>query len=134
MDSPGVAPESPACGAGVFLLDDEPDRIQAEAGHGDAAVPGLELTSGTAPPAFSRQTPHLAGSLPYIGFLLLPPCARHPPVCRAQLLAPGVGIERATSWFRARRNDLQLSRSIFGELGEMDSNHRYLVQSQAAYR
>ena len=29
MDSPGVAPESPAGGAGVFLLDDEPDRAEA---------------------------------------------------------------------------------------------------------
>ena len=41
VESPGVAPGSPACGAGVFLLDHDPDRAEAV---------GLEPTSGIWPP------------------------------------------------------------------------------------
>ncbi len=44
VDSPGIAPESPACGAGVFLLDDEP--VVAP----EAEAVGLEPTSGAWPP------------------------------------------------------------------------------------
>ena len=43
VDSPGVAPGSPVCGASVFLLDHEPDSLSAEA-------VGLEPTSGCQPP------------------------------------------------------------------------------------
>jgi hypothetical protein len=43
VDSPGFAPGFPTCGAGVFLLDDEPLFDKAEA-------VGLEPTSGAMPP------------------------------------------------------------------------------------
>jgi hypothetical protein len=110
MDSPGVAPESSACGADVFLLDDEPmDLHQAEA-------VGLEPTSVARPPPVFKT-----GSS----------SSRMTSVCDS-FQVPGVGIEPTASWFRARRHyQQQLPRN---ELGEMDSNHHYLVQSQAACR
>ena len=51
MDSPGIAPGSPTCDAGIFLLDDEPIRVERKqtnadhAAHGARSVPGLKLTS-----------------------------------------------------------------------------------------
>ena len=41
VESPGVAPGSPACGAGVVLLDHDPKQAEAV---------GLEPTSGCWPP------------------------------------------------------------------------------------
>ena len=50
VESPGVAPESPACHAGVFLLDHDPNAFPAEAVR-------LELTSGYQPPPVFRTGP-----------------------------------------------------------------------------
>ena len=62
------------------------------------------------PPVF--KTGSSSGRMTSVLSVLLPPCARHTPVCRARLLAAGVGIEPTASWFRARRHyQQQLSRS-----------------------
>ena len=119
MDSPGVAPGLPACGAGVFLLDDEPE----------SGSRGTRTHNGRAAACFQNR------------FLI------RPDDFHAFNQAPGVGIEPTASWFRARRHyQQQLPRIAWNlstpcrrhgslcQLGEKGSNLRFLVQSQAACR
>jgi hypothetical protein len=79
VDLSGIAPESPACKAGVFLLDDKP-IARAEAVR-------LELTSDCSPPPVFG-TGSSSGRMTSVDL---------------QVKVPGVGIEPTTSWFRAKR-------------------------------
>ena len=108
LHSPRLPRTGPACGAGDFLLDDEP--ISLASGSRGTRTHKRRLA------ATCFQDRLLIRPDDFRSSFLLPPCARHTPVCRAQLLAPGVGIEPTTSWFRARYRIPAATTPEFGSL------------------
>jgi hypothetical protein len=128
VDSLGFAPRFSACGAGVLLLDDEPERT--ESGSRPRLCRGAQTRTHKRPSAATC----------FRDRLLIRPDHFHN---SAPQKVPGVGIEPTTSWFRARRHyQQQLPRITFTpqanlharKFGEKDLNLHHLVQSQAAYR
>jgi hypothetical protein len=107
VESPGVAPESPACHAGVFLLDHDPRRKPWDSNPQAALHRHL----------FSRQAPHPAGWLPLL-------CTK------------GCGGWNRTNMktFRTSRPTVRRPRIELRKLGEEDLNLRHLVQGQEACR
>ena len=120
VDSLGFAPRFSACGAGVLLLDDEPDRIEAEAVR-------LELTSGQMPPPIfeiGSSSGRITSVLHFEKFRGLE-SNQWPPGSE-----PGVTTNSnyPGSRFLGRHS------CECRKFGEKDLNLHHLVQSQAAYR
>jgi hypothetical protein len=86
VDSLGVAPKFPACGAGVFLLDDEPDRVSKRKPRDSNSQ------SATGGHLFSGQAP---GHRPKVGRSRMTSVNQ-------PLAVPGVGIEPTATCFRDR--------------------------------
>ncbi len=113
MESPGVAPESPACHADVFLLDHDPK----------AEAVGVEPTSGYGRRLPSKQVPLQFGWLPYFKLRGLD-SNQHDDVqsvASSPLDDPAFTFPIETPLCAKR-------------LGEEESDLRLLVQSQTAYR
>ena len=112
VESPGVAPESPACHAGVFLLDRDPMKRKPWDSNPQAAS-GRHL--------FSGQAPHPAGWLPSSS------CGgwNRTNIKTSRTSRPTVRRPRISMFFE----------TPFGscKFGEEGSNLRCLVQGQEAY-
>ena len=52
MDPPGVAPGSPTCDAGIFLLDDEPVLVERKQTNAERRCPDSNSQATTSPPGF----------------------------------------------------------------------------------
>ena len=140
MDPPGIAPGSPACGAGVFLLDDEPvlspevHVSDLPARHAPKDLNPDQLGWNQSCCHYTRDThcvsAEAVGLEPTSGcaatcfqdrFLIRPDDFR--------LQAAGVGIEPTASWFRARRHyQQQLPRIVLSQ----DTRRRRFASSSGA--
>ena len=127
MDSPGLAPGSPACDASVFLLDDEPilsPKVHASvlsARHAPKDLNPDQLGWNQSCYRYTRDT-HLSNS--GSRETRTHKSRSRPPVFKTgsssgrmasvRHKAAGVGIEPTASWFRARRHyQQQLPRNVW---------------------
>jgi hypothetical protein len=159
VDSPRFAPEFPACGAGVFLLDDEPITVSSGSRgtrtHDPRRTPVIK-TGSRAPTEGWSQPDDFRSTVPFQGSgswnrtngLLVQSQVSHASSDNPGAFMPIVGHYRLrpSSSLIARRPQLlyqqQLPRSratnldnaCHSKFGEKDSNLPLLVQSQAAYR